>query len=201
MDAPERAMRSRRLPRCPGCRAALSLCICSELVPTATRTQLVVVAHRNEVHKSTNTARLAVQMVLGAELHVRGEQDVPPPVLAPTRRRLVLFPSAEARVLTPTDEPCVLLVPDGSWPQARKVMRREPLAEGAEPVRLEAPPTRYTLRRGVRDGGLCTMEAIARALGILEGPERGPVLEARMLAVLERWIERQTALRTGRVHA
>lgn len=194
-------MRSRRLPRCPGCRTALSLCICAELVPTPVRTQLVVIAHRNEVHKSTNTARLAVQMVEGAELHVRGEQGVAGVVIAPERRRLVLFPSAEARVLEPTSEPCVLIVPDGSWPQARKVMRREPLAEGAEPVRLEVPPTRYTLRRGVRDGGVCTMEAIAAALAVLEGPERGPALEARMLGVLERWIERQTALRTGRVHA
>jgi DTW domain-containing protein YfiP len=87
--------------------------------------------------------------------------------------------------------PLVLVVPDGSWSQARKIARRDPLAQGAEHVTLPpGAPSRYGLRRSPRAGGLCTLEAIARALGILEGGEVEPAL----LAVLETFVARHRAI-------
>ena len=110
----------------------------------------------------------------------------------------MLFPAPGARELVPADvavRGLVLLVPDGSWTQARKAIRRDPALAGVETVTLPpGPPSRYRLRRSPRDGGLCTLEAIARALAILEGP----AVEARMLAVLDRFVERTLAVRSGR---
>ena len=57
----------------------------------------------------------------------------------------------------------------------------------------ECPSSRYDLRRNVRAGGLCTLEAIARALAILEHPE----LEPPLLATLDRFVERSRLIRAG----
>jgi len=214
------AMRSRRLARCTGCALPEALCLCGELPRIETRTRVVIVTHRNELAKSTNTARIAARLLTRSEVHVRGVLDpsAPPPVrrragvAAPARprpdpaapgpgteRRLVLFPSDGARALCADDAlgslPLVLLVPDGSWSQASKSLRRVPLLAGVEPVALPAlAPSRYKLRRNQREGGLCTLEAIARALGVLEGAE----VEAELLHALDCFVVRALETRGRR---
>lgn len=199
---PARSIRSRRAPRCAACWLPTALCLCAELPRVAVRTRVVVVMHRREAGTSTNTGRLAARVLEGASLRVRGlaDRDVDPRPLAeplPGGRRLVLFPQAGARELGADDaagEPAVLLVPDGTWSQARRLLRREEDLHGAEPVTL--PPgalTRYRLRRHAREGGLCTLEAIARALALLEGPG----VEERLMEVLDRFVARALQARQG----
>lgn len=200
MSSEPRAIRSRRVERCAGCRLTPALCLCGELTPLTVRTRVVVLAHRKEVHKSSNTGLIATRMLEGASFVVRGRYDVEPerePVSLEGLRRLVLFPASDAALLdrSMARDPVALVVPDGNWTQARKMMRRDALAEGAEPVVLPpGPPSRYGLRRNAREGGLCTIEAIARAMGILEGPE----VEARLLAVFEQFVDRQQQIRRPR---
>jgi DTW domain-containing protein YfiP len=133
---------------------------------------VVVVMHRNEVSKSTNTARLAVRMLPNSEVRVRGAL---PPDTRPlaTGRAAVLFPEPGAPSVSElaSEQAFTLVVPDGSWSQARKLVRRDPSLAALPIVSLSAPePTQYSLRRNGREGGLCTLEAIALALGALEGP-------------------------------
>ena len=161
---------------------------------------MVVVMHHVEVFRGSNTGRLAVRLLEGAELRVRGGRSVGPVAPEPAGRRLLLFPAQGARVLSADDaagpEPVVLVVPDGSWQQARRVGKREALAHGAEPVALPpGPPSRYTLRVIRRPDAVCTFEAIARALAVLEGPS----IEARMLPVLDEFLRRFEHARQGRV--
>jgi DTW domain-containing protein YfiP len=188
-------MRTRRLARCPGCGLAHALCICRELPKLAVRTRLAVVMHTNEVPKSSNTGRLAVAMLSGATLRVRGRLDdsIPEP---PPGRKLALFPMPDARLLTEADargEAPLLLVPDGNWTQARRMLIRDPWLKDAEIVRLaELPPSRYPLRRNSRPGTACTLEAVARALGILEGEE----VERALLSALDLFVERSIRMRT-----
>lgn len=192
-------IRSRRLARCAGCALPDALCLCAELVPIALRTRVVIVAHHKELWKSSGTARLAARMLEGAELHARGAGEVRAPIEG-AGRRLALFPSEDSRPLRPddADEPAILIVPDGSWSQAGKAVRRDPLAQDAERVALPAVhESRYGLRRAGREGGLCTLEAIARALAILEGPVAGPAIESRLLAALDAFVARQSAIRRG----
>lgn len=198
MSAEPRAIRSRRVERCAGCRLTPALCLCAELVPMAVRTRVVVLVHRKEIHKSSNTGRLAASLLAGASLVVRGDRDdagARPELEG--MRRLVLFPAPGAAVLDASmaREPVALIVPDGSWSQARKMTRRDALAERAEPVVLPpGPPSRYGLRRNAREGGLCTLEAIGRAMGILEGSH----IEQHLLAVFEHFVDRQHQIRKPR---
>ena len=174
--------------------------MCDELPQLVTRTRVVVVMHRRETYRTSNTGRLAVKVLASAACAVRGGKE---PRAAPTdlgARRLVLFPSDEARTLTAADAgdgagETVLIVPDGTWSQAQRVLRREPCAQGAEIVRLPpCAPTRYALRRNTREGALCTFEAVAAALGVLEGPE----LEARLLACFDTFQARALSVRGRR---
>ena len=189
-------MRGRRAQRCAGCGLTPGLCLCTEITPALTRTRVLLLVHRVEVHKRTNTARLAVKALSQATLHVSGAERAPYP--SSSGRRLLLFPAAGARALEPGEgrsgEPIELIVPDGTWSQARRIAKRDPWAQGAEPVYLsEGASTRYDLRRSTRPGGLCTFEAIARALAILERPE----LEESLLRTLDRFVERALLIRAG----
>ncbi len=207
MDLPiphPRGVRSQRRAQCEGCSLPQIVCLCDELPRLVTRTRVVVVMHRREALRTSNTGRLAVRVLSGASRAVRGartaqgEREEAAPL--PAGKRLALFPAEGARILTPDDasDDAVLVVPDGTWSQAQRVLRREPLARGAEIVRLPPrPPTRYALRRNTRDGAVCTFEAIAAALGVLEGGD----VEARMLACFEAFQARALAVRGRRTPA
>ena len=198
-------MRSRRLERCTGCGLAVALCMCADMPKLATATRVVVIMHRNELPKSSNTGRLVLAVLGTASLRVRGLRGparVEPP---PEGRRLLLFPTRGARELRADDAGSILLVPDGSWGQAKRVASRDEWAIGAEPVRLpQVPPSRYGLRRNARPGTLCTFEAVVEALAVVEGAE----IRDALLPVLSTFLERMrfmresgTLLKTGTARA
>jgi DTW domain-containing protein YfiP len=190
-------IRSRGFSRCRGCGLPPPVCLCGELPVLPVSTRVVVLMHHIELRKSTNTGRLVARLLEGAEIRVRGEIDARPRPPLPEGRRLVLYPAPGARELSREDAssgPLVLLVPDGNWNQARRAFRRDPDVTGAEPVVLPpGAPSRYGLRRGPNDGAIATLEAVARALGLLEGPE----IERRMMDAFDRFVERATRVRTA----
>jgi len=162
------------------------------------KTRVLVVMHYVEALRSTNTGRLVARMIPGATLRVRGALDTQHSVSeeAPAGRRLVLFPADGARLLDPRDagDDLVLVVPDGTWTQARRIHRRDPAARGAEAVMLPPQdPSEYGLRRNPRPGGLCTLEAVAAALGVLEGP----AVEAALRVGFARWCHEARSVRAG----
>lgn len=193
---PRRPMRTRRVARCEGCHLPSALCLCAELPRLAVKTRVLVVMHRREAITSSNTGRLAVAVLEGARVRIRGALDDGPRPPLPSGRRLALFPREGARVLGPQDaaEPIVLIVPDGTWGQARRLLYRDADLCSAEPVALPpVAPSRYPLRRNRREGTVSTLEAIAAALGVLEGP----AIELALLAVLDRFVERTLRARAG----
>jgi DTW domain-containing protein YfiP len=186
------------------------LCVCAEVPRLAPRTRLVVVMHHRELKATTNSARLALAAIDGSELRVRGRAEAPFAAAGlggagDGRLTLVLFPSEDAHPLDAAfvrahPGPYTLVVPDGNWRQARKVLTREPALAGALRVRVPyAGPSRYHLRREPRLDALSTCEAIARALGVLEGPERGPDLQRRLEDVFQLMVRRTLGSRGWRV--
>jgi DTW domain-containing protein YfiP len=168
------------------------LCVCALLPRLETRTRLVLFIHRFEDRKPTNTGRLAAECVANSEVIVRGHADAPPEIFAAPAgtRPLLLFPDDDAvplDQLPPSDQPVTLIVPDGNWRQAQRVRTRVPGLRGVPCVTLPpGPPTIYRLRSEPRPGGLATMEAIARALGILEGAAVQAALEHVFRVMVER---------------
>ena len=84
-------------------------------------------------------------------------------------------------------KPVTLIVPDGNWAQAKKAFKREKALHAFPRVKLPlGPPSKYWLRAAPRPEAVSTYEAIARAMGFLEGPE----VQARMEAFFDVMVER-----------
>ncbi len=188
-------IRSRRLQRCGGCGLNEPLCVCTLMPRLSPKTRILLVAHRTELVKPTNTAKLVVRMLEGTSLRARGELgEAEPEALA--EGSFLLFPSPGAISLSAAIAAGLthLVVPDGTWTQAKRIARRDPACRALTHVRLETPaPSAYRLRRNLREDGLCTLEAIAEALRALEGD----VIADAMLDVFHIWVARAERLRAG----
>ncbi len=169
--------RSKRNPRCSRCRMHTALCICPWLPRYDLSTRVVLVMHHKELTKTSATGPLALQCLSNSELRVHGVRDhrlEMGNLCEPDRRLLVLYPTEGAEVLSPEfsardSRPVTLVVPDGNWQQASTMKRRLLNLDDAETVRLSpGEKTQWGLRREIKEEGLATFEAIARALGILE---------------------------------
>jgi len=171
------------------------LCVC-DLIPRPrleTRTKLVLFIHRAEDRKSSNTGRLAAACLANSAIVVRGRENVPsafvpkpgdpPPVL--------LFPYEDANPLGDLPPgPVTLVVPDGTWRQASKARSRIAGLRNVPCVSLPpGAPSSYRLRRVPQPERLATIEAVARALGILEGADVQRALERVFIAMVERTLE------------
>jgi DTW domain-containing protein len=158
------------------------------------------VIHYREQRKPTNTGLLATECLTNSALVVRGSnaQRECSLSLDPGATTLILFPDEHARPLTDfvTNQPITLVVPDGNWRQASKVRTRIPQLAGATLVGLpEGPPSAYRLRHEAQVGGLATLEAIARALGVLDGAAIQDALERVLRIMVERTLWARGALR------
>jgi DTW domain-containing protein len=168
------------------------LCICSLTPRLQTRTRLVLVLHKDEERKTTNTGQLAAHCLENSTVVITGDpaRPLPASLVRGGEQPLLLFPSHDARPITDfaaSERPIALIVPDGNWRQGGKVRSRVPSLATVPCVCLPAgPATIYRLRAEQRPGGLATLEAIARALDVLEG---GPAAEA-MLAVFRVMVDR-----------
>lgn len=162
------------------------------MAPLELRTRIVVVMHRREVHKTTSTARLVPLALTNSEICLVGLPEDRVSLGAPAatpRRTLLLFPADDSRELEPRDssELLTLVAVDGNWRQAHKLARRDPALLALPRVHAPpGPPSRYALRKHPDPRFLATFEAIARALGVLEGPAVREQLEALLDAKVAR---------------
>jgi DTW domain-containing protein YfiP len=152
-----------------------------------------VVMSRPEARAASNSARLLALWLPDVALHVRGAGGggIEPEALTARDGTALLFPGAGHPEPLP---PGVrhLIVPDGTWAQARRIERRWFAAQGLPRVALWGPwPSVYGLRRGRE--GLCTFEAVAIALGLLHDRE----LAALLLERFAEWARRAQQLKAG----
>ncbi len=172
---------------CPACRLQGWLCVCALAPRVRTRTPLVLVVHVRDLDRTSNTVRLLALAIRNATLARHGEFPAPadpashvPAGVTP----VVLFPGHGAEPLTPElidslPSPPALVVPDGSWRQASRMVKRLPLLAGA--VKVTLPDRAFAgaaLRRNREGHRMSTYEAVAQALGVLEGEAvAGPLLD------------------------
>ena len=128
-------------------------------------------------------------------MRIRGEKDRPmneDGLVTPQNQTLLFYPSSTAAELNSEfveklTGPVTLVVPDGSWRQAGKVMNRVEALRSVVHVKLpEGPIPRLRLRKESKVGGLSTFEAVARAIGLLESPEAQAKMEAFYKILAER---------------
>ncbi|QKZ03470.1 tRNA-uridine aminocarboxypropyltransferase [Pseudomonas eucalypticola] len=165
------------MPRiqCPRCHRPETRCLCGLIPSLPSRTRVLVLQHPSEVNHALNTARLAALGLANAQLIV-GEtfEGLETLLNPPGYRACLLFPGEEAQVIqayATDDRPWLLVVPDGTWRKARKLLHLNPVLAALPRVTLDgAPPSRYRLRKAPGPGALSTIEAITQALEVLEAP-------------------------------
>jgi len=162
-------------PQCSRCLRPTTHCLCALIPRLDSRTRVLLLQHPSEVNHALNTARLAALGLVNAQLVV-GEvfEDLQALLSPPGYQARLLFPDENAQPLqayTPSDEPLLLVVPDGTWRKARKLLHLNPLLAALPRVTLaEGAVSRYRLRKAPGPGALSTVEAIVQALQVLEAP-------------------------------
>ena len=182
--------------QCPRCLRPQTHCLCALIPQLDSRTRVLLLQHPSEVGHALNTARLADLGLLNAELRV-GEvfEDLATLLNPPGYQARLLFPAEDAQLIgtaRPSDAslPWLLVVPDGTWRKARKLLHLNPLLAQLPRVTLpEGAVSRYRLRKAPGPGALSTLEAIVQALEILEAPTSFAPLLRPFEALIEGQIE------------
>lgn len=160
---------------CTRCLRPESHCLCALIPSLSCRTRVVVLQHPSESRHALNTARLAVLGLAGAR-RVVGERFSPGDWAEPGYAPRLLFPGPAAEVLNPgygqdLEQPIQLIVPDGTWGHARKLLHINPELAALPRVMLPAGlTTRYRVRHADIPGALSTIEAVTHALNAIEAP-------------------------------
>jgi len=157
-------------PRCLRCWRPERLCYCRDLVPVATETRVVFLQHPRERAVAMGTARLAHLALANSELHVGAHPDAHRRVLdlAGDPTAALLYPDGDRPA--PASKPRTLVVIDGTWTTARKMLARTPALARLPRLRLApSAPSAYRIRREPAPHCLSTVEAVAAALTELEG--------------------------------
>jgi DTW domain-containing protein YfiP len=192
MSQAPRRPRGFRQERCPGCGLTPAWCVCNAFEPLSAGLSVSLVSPPAEQRKTSGTARLLSLWLGSARVHVCGADGLRDPSLLLAREgSSLLFPDGDTEhdVLPQTRH---LIVPDGTWRQARRLERRWFRSAPVPRVQLAAGwPSLYRLRR--HPEGPCTFEATAIALGLLAQPELG----AELLRRFALWARRAEALRRG----
>ncbi|MBS2021944.1 MAG: DTW domain-containing protein [Deltaproteobacteria bacterium] len=174
-------------------------CLCADLPRVRPRLRIQILRHAAELTKQSNTARWAA-LALG----------ITPVDYAATRAPFdesqldldgacLLFPATNTLSgpmpapapppALPPPAPRTLIVPDGTWQQARRMISRLPALAKLPRLSLHAAPAATRLRRPLEPHGMSTLEAIASALALLGEPAPANELRALLASVITR-IER-----------
>jgi DTW domain-containing protein YfiP len=186
---------------CRRCLRPEDFCVCTLLPAVTPRTRVVILQHPREARLAICSAWLTHLALAGSELHqgIRFADHPRLRELCASPGTALLFPGEGA---TPAGAlagapPSCLIVVDGTWPQAQKMLRANPAIAALPRVSIvAAAPSGYQgLRREPEDGHLATIDAVAEALGALEGD---PARYAPMRIAFRRAVELQLECSTDR---
>ncbi|MCQ4280038.1 DTW domain-containing protein [Pseudomonas stutzeri] len=172
-------------PQCPRCQRPSSHCLCSLIPSLDSSTEVLILQHPSETAHALNTARLAALGLRNAQLRVGEVVTLP----VDERDNYLLFPGVDAtplESLASGARPLRLIVPDGTWRKARRLLHLNPELAALPRVSLPAGlVSRYRLRKAPVPGALSTIEAIVTAVNMLEGGGRFDQLLRPFEALIE----------------
>lgn len=195
--------RAGHINRCPECQVNNVLCVCEFIKPFKIQTNVSLIVHVRELKLTSNTAQFAQKMLPDkAQIVIRGRLNdtfSAAPTLERSGNPFFLYPHDDAIELNADFKekypgPYHLIIPDGNWQQARKVRQREAGFSQLPAVKLPAGIlTEYGLRKAQHAEWVSTYEAMAHALGVLEGKE----VTEKLMNFFRFWVKRTEQCRRG----
>lgn len=163
---------------CAACALPIIACLCAAIEPIRTRSRFVLLTSRKETARASNTGRLL--KLLNPEMTeiIIWDREQTPEALSRLLRTSdpvwLVYPSERESAVpdspTPPGTAPVFLLLDGTWQEARKMTRRSAWLAALPRLALAAPASGYALRANQRDGTLCTIEAAAACLTLVQEP-------------------------------
>jgi DTW domain-containing protein YfiP len=151
--------------RCRGCWLVIERCVCGVARCHALPIGIVVVRHHKEVTRASNSARLVPLALSRSEIrdldghtHAVNLSDLDP------RTTAVLFP--EGAPLESGDHSALttLVIPDGTWRQTRRMVRRNPDLAALPQVGLSTGRVAERVLQAPEPSAMSTLEAIGLAI-------------------------------------
>jgi DTW domain-containing protein len=171
--------------RCERCLWQQRVCLCASIPTVPTRTRVVIVRHRSERTRTSNSGRLAHLALPNSVIVDHGGLEGPA-ILPPLVGAWLVFPEGPPVEEIAGDPPEQIVVLDATWSQARRMFRKIDGLRGLPLFRLEASSLPARLRASPAPDRVSTIEAIARALRIVEGEHVAQPLEALFALAVER---------------
>jgi len=190
---------------CTRCLRPTGLCWCAALPSLETRTRVLILQHPRERHAAVGTARMAHLALPQSTLRVGVDFSRDPVACEAIRENaFVLFPGPDAEdvaTFVPAG-PVTLVVIDGTWPHARRVLRENPQLQALPQLCFSpARPSEYRIRRQPAEHCLATIEALAHVLGHLENnPARFEELLAPFHQMVGAQLHYRDVVAAGRGH-
>jgi DTW domain-containing protein len=181
---------------CQRCWRPPPVCFCRHIRLLPTRTRVVLLQHPKERKVGVGTARMAHLALPNSVLRVGLDFSADPVVreaVSAAEPVCVLFPRPGALDVSelPRDRPVTLVVLDGTWALARKLLRLNPMLARLPAVAFTPRrPSEYQIRRQPAAACVSTIEALSEVLAAIE-PAGGPFDGARLLAPFRAMVARQ----------
>ena len=185
-------------PMCFACFRPSSHCVCSLVEPGSAHCKILILQHPHERKKYYSTAKLVLRALQNASM-LRGvvfEPGVLEKTIDP-QKTFLLFPREDAidcETISLAPDSTVVVI-DGTWSEAGKIVRRNPLLATLPAITFKRDiRSRYRIRKQPKDHCLSTLECIAHLLKLNAA---GVLLESyqdtydRLLDGFDRMVEQQ----------
>ena len=153
---------------CYTCMRPCAHCVCGFITPFAAHTNLLLLQHPNEWRKYYSTAKLVKQAITNTTLK-RGV-TFPEESLRSAldhHETYLLYPGAQACDCEEVElsEKHLVVVIDGTWDEAQKIVYRNPILHDIPRISFNRPFTStYRIRRPPKVGYLSTVESVGYLL-------------------------------------
>ena len=191
-DPPDERSGNEVRQRCYQCFRPMSLCLCQAIPRIDNRTDILILQHVVERFHPFNTARIVRKALRRCHLIADHNRRLGTHKLPIQAGAGLLYPQANAHSLTElpaAERPTQLVIVDGTWHQAKTIVRDVPQLRDLPCYRLTpSTPGRYRIRREPDAGSLSTLEATVAALQVLEPETAG---FDQLLAAFNKMVEDQ----------
>lgn len=161
---------------CIDCGLASNWCCCSQILPTKSQIQIVLLLHENEPSRPTSTSKIILKTLPNAQSYTWKRNESPSSLIEQINNK-----NTDTWLLFPADRPelkarqqvlkidhqrnTLIIVPDGTWKEVRKIVRKSPWLAGLPLLAFDPQtPSRYDLRRNPDTDHLCTAETVIELL-------------------------------------
>lgn len=181
-------------PMCYSCFRPEGYCVCNLITPFTAHTNFLILQHPHERRKYHSSTKLVLSAIKNSKL-LRGitfdPKEIQTTVLGETP--YILYPSKDATDCKEVnlDENSTVIVIDGTWIEARKIMFRNPYLKSLPKLTFKEPiRSQYRIRRQPKEHCLSTLECIAHLLKQTSHPSESEKYDS-LFSGFDKMIEQQ----------